>query len=118
MREAREARTALAHLERDDVLEQVDRELRQEHRQRRAVAPLPRSAPEEAGERLARVPERDVRREGREEPVHGPPAAQQHDSAIASASTRAEESRSGAEVLHRASGYQARWPRVAASVRA
>ena len=55
---------------------------------------------EEAGERLAHVPERDVGREGREEPVDGAPPAEQHDSAIANARTAQKRSSFEAEILH------------------
>ena len=85
-RTAASGRRPRAGLARDDVLEEVDRELRQEDREHAGDA-LPEVGAEEAGERLARVPERDVGREGGEEPVHRPPPAQQHASAIASAST-------------------------------
>ena len=63
---------------RDDGLEQVDRELREEDGEH-ARSRAPRSASlKKSGERLARVPERDVGREAREQPVDRAPTAQQH----------------------------------------
>ena len=89
----------VADLERDDVLEEVDRELRQEHREHAGHA-LPDVRAEEARERLARVPERDVGREGGEEPVDGASPAQEHAQRDRERQHRAEQDGLRAQVLH------------------
>ncbi len=83
-----------------DVLEEVDRELREQDREDARHA-LPQIGPEEPGERLARVPERDVCGECGKEPVHGATPAQEHAERDREREHRAEEDGFRAQIFHR-----------------
>ena len=82
-----------------DRLEEVDGEERHEDRQDGGRVDEG-GALEQVGDRLARVPERDVGREGEEQPVHRATSAQEHRQRDGEREDRAEERRSRPEILH------------------